>query len=111
MEYFIVMIEGLIAVTITSLAWIRRRSGSLFLWGVVLGMAWCALLHGFCFGVLRVEGPHADRDPLLLAGFGLVTAFFAGIPLGTVLGLTLAFLKAAKTTKPVHSSQATASSG
>jgi hypothetical protein len=89
MEYFIVMIEGLIVFAITSLAWRFRRSGSLFLWGILVGMAWCAFLHGLCFGVLRVEGPHADRDPLLLAGFGVVTAFFVGIPLGTVLALTL----------------------
>jgi hypothetical protein len=56
---------------------------------MLLGAVWCAFLHGLCFGVLRVEGPDADRDPVLLAGFGLVTAIFAGIPRGAVLGVAL----------------------
>ena len=42
-DYFVVMIEGLIAFAVASLAWRRRRSGSLFLWGIFLGMVWCAL--------------------------------------------------------------------
>ena len=40
-DYFVVMIEGLIAFAISSLAWRRRRSGSLFLWGIFLGMVSC----------------------------------------------------------------------
>lgn len=92
MDHFIVMIEGLIAVAITSLAWRRRRFGPPIPWGMLLGAVWCALIHGLCFGVLRVEGPGADRDPVLLAGFGLVAAIFVGIPLGTVLGIALGMI-------------------
>jgi len=88
-EFLIVIIEGLTALAVTLLAWRCRRSGPLVLvfYGVLLGMVWCAFLHGFCFGVLRVEGPHAEGNARLLAGFGLVAAIFAGIPLGTVLGI------------------------
>jgi hypothetical protein len=88
-DYFVVMIEGLTAFAITFVALRRRRFGSMILRGTLVGMAWCAFLHGLCFAVLRVEGPHADRDPGLLAGFGLVATVFVGIPLGTVLGLAL----------------------
>jgi hypothetical protein len=90
-EYLIVMIEGVIVVAVTSLAWGLRRSrpSLFFLCGILLGMAWCAFLHGFCFGVLDVEGRHSEQDPRGLAGFGLVAALFFGIPLGTGIGLVL----------------------
>jgi hypothetical protein len=91
-DSFIVMIEGLIAFAITSLAWRRRRFGPTVPWGMLLGVVWCAFLHGLCFGVLRIEGPNTDRDPMLLAGFGLVTGIFAGIPLGAVLGVALGMI-------------------
>ncbi len=80
------MIEGLIAVAITTLAWRRRRVGPPVPWGMLLGAVWCAFLHGLGFGVLRVAGAGADRDPVVLAGFGLVAAAFAGVPLGAALG-------------------------
>lgn len=83
------MTEGLIAVAASVLTWCCRRSGAVALCGLPLGMAWTALLHGFCFGVLQVEGPQAALDPGLLAGFGLAIAVFIGLPVGAVLGLVL----------------------
>jgi hypothetical protein len=87
----IVIIEGIVAFTATRVAWRLRRSGrfALFLCGILLGMAWCPFLHGVFFGVLEVEGHHADPDLGLLLGFGLVAALLPGIPLGAVLSLAL----------------------
>ena len=89
MEYTVVVAELLLALTMSFLAWRFRRSFSLFLAGILLGMAWCAFLHGFCFGVLRVEGPHAQSDPGALIGFGIATSIFTGVPVGAVLGAVL----------------------
>lgn len=79
----------MIALTVTSLAWGLRSSRPfvLILCGILLGMAWCAFLHGFCFGVLHVDGRHSETDLRLLVGFGLVAALFFGVPLGVVIGL------------------------
>jgi hypothetical protein len=70
-----------------------RRSSTVTVCGILLGMAWCAFLHGFCFGVLQVEGPQAARDPGLLAGFGMAAAIFLGLPAGMILGLVLNLLR------------------
>jgi hypothetical protein len=86
-EYVVVLVEGLIALAVTAAAWRSRRAGPLFLSGLLMGMAWCAFLHGFCFGVLRVEGPRANHDPVALVGFELTTAIFLGIPIGALLVL------------------------
>ena len=48
-------------------------------------MAWCAFLHGFLFGMIQIEGPHPGVGAPLLLGFGIVTAFLPGIPLGMVV--------------------------
>jgi hypothetical protein len=89
----IVTIEGLIAIAVSILTWRCRRSGAVGLCGVLLGMAWAAFLHGFCFGVLQVEGPKATQDLGLLAGFGVVSAVFLGLPVGAILGLILYSLR------------------
>ena len=93
MEYVVVSAELLVALAMTFVAWRFRRSFSPFLFGIVLGMAWCAFLHGFCFGVLQVEGRHAQSDPGGLIGFGIVTSVIPGIPLGVVLGAVLLFAR------------------
>lgn len=82
MVYVVVLTEALLAIGATILIWRNRRSPRLGLYSVLLGMAWCALIHGFSFGVL-----HRSRDPELIAGFGIGFAIFFGIPLGAILGL------------------------
>jgi hypothetical protein len=93
LEYAVVLAEFLIALTTTFVAWRFRRSFSLFLFGILLGMTWCAFIHGFCFGVLQIEGPHARSDPGGLIGFGLVASILPGIPVGAVLGVALLFAR------------------
>jgi hypothetical protein len=88
MTHLIVLIEGILACTATVMLWRNRRSQRLGMWSVLFGMGWCALIHGFSFGVLR------PGDPDLIAGFGLSFAIFFGIPLGAILGLVLQFLRA-----------------
>jgi hypothetical protein len=93
LEYFVVLAELLIALSVTFVAWRFRRSFSNFLFGILLGMTWCAFLHGFCFGVLQIEGPHAASDPGGLIGFGIVAAILPGIPLGAFVGAVLVALR------------------
>jgi hypothetical protein len=93
LEYIVVSAELLIALTMTFVAWRFRRSFSLFLFGILLGMTWCEFLHGFFFGVLQIEGPHAANDPGGLIGFGIVASILPGIPVGTALGAVLLFAR------------------
>ena len=93
LEYIAVLAELLIALSVTFVAWRFRRSFSNFLFGILLGMTWCAFLHGFCFGVLQIEGPRAQSDAVGLIGFGIVAAIFPGVPLGAVVGAALVALR------------------
>ena len=63
LEYIAVLAELLIALTVTFVTWRFRRSFSTFLFSIMLGMAWCEFLHGFCFGVLQIEGPQRRAIP------------------------------------------------
>ena len=56
-------------------------------------MAWCAFLYGFLFGMIQIEGPHPGVGAPLLLGFGIVTTFLPGIPLGMVVGVVLYLLR------------------
>lgn len=88
MVHVVVLTEALLAIVATILIWRNRRSQRLGLFSVLFGMAWCAFIHGFSFGVLRVKGDRVP-DPDLIAGFGFSFAIFFGIPLGAILGLVL----------------------
>jgi hypothetical protein len=88
MIYGVVLIELALAIAATSLAWICRSSKRLFACGVLAGMAWCSFIHGFCFGVLRVEGTPAGPadDWGMLVGFGVISAVIPGVLLGLIVG-------------------------
>lgn len=58
MVYVIVLTEALLASIATFLLWCNRRSPRLRRYSILFGMAWCAFIHGFSFGVI-----HPSRDP------------------------------------------------
>lgn len=86
MVYLVVLIEALLALTATILAWKLRRSNSFATCCMLLGMTWSAFLHGFIFAVVLQDG---GNDFGMLAGFGVVIALFIGIPVGLILGKVL----------------------
>jgi hypothetical protein len=86
LRYLLVLVELVLVLAAMSFAWRARSSRYLFACCVLGGMAACAFLHGFCFGVLQVEGVHPSDDWGTLAGFGIVAAFLTGIPVGLIVG-------------------------
>ncbi|HQR06520.1 MAG TPA: hypothetical protein PLN21_06845 [Gemmatales bacterium] len=86
MVYLVVLVEALLALAATLLTWKLRRSRLFSTCCVLLGMTWCAFLHGFIFAVVLQDG---GNDYGMLAGFGVVIALFFGIPAGLILGQVL----------------------
>jgi hypothetical protein len=93
LSYVIVLVELALVLAATILAWRVRSSRHLFKCCVVAGMSWCAFTHGFCFGVLQIEGAHPSDDWGSLAGFGIVAASVPGIPLGLIVGAVVVLVR------------------
>ena len=94
MSYVIIVVEfRKLVLAATYFAWRARASRHLFICCLLAGMAWCAFLHGLCFGVLQIEGAHSSDDWGGLAGFGIVAAFLPGIPVGLIIGAVIIFVR------------------
>jgi hypothetical protein len=93
LRYVVVFVELVLVLAATYFVWRARSSRHLFVCCILAGMAWSAILHGFCFGVLRVEGAHSNDDWGSLAGFGIVAAFVPGVPVGLIVGAVVAFVR------------------
>jgi hypothetical protein len=76
----VVVTEAFLALAVTLCTWLmRRRMPWVFLLFPVMGAAWMALAHGLAF--------YSDgNDAGMLAGFGVASALFIGLPVGSIAG-------------------------